>query len=53
MANGFNETFMTMQQYAVPFDYDGINSFGFVYYRANLVEITDTLTLKNIRKVRR
>ena len=50
MANGFNETFMTMQQYAVPFDYDGINGFGFVYYRANFVEITDILTLKNIRK---
>lgn len=48
MTRGFNDTFSTMKQNASPFCFEGINKFGFKYYRANLIEITeDAVLLKN------
>lgn len=47
MANAFNETFITMPKAAVSLNYDGINDLGFVYYRANLIEIAEKISLAN------
>ncbi len=47
MANAFNATLMTMPKVAVSFSYPGINNLGFCYYRSNLVEINNIVSLKN------
>ncbi len=47
MADAFNASFMTMPQKAVTFDYDAINNLGFIYYRANVIELGDGVSLYN------
>ena len=47
MANAFNEAYMTIKQReAVPFEFEGINKLGFKYFRANLIELSDAVSLK-------
>ena len=43
MTDGFNNTFETRVQQAVPFEYDDINKYGFEYYRSNLIDIQETV----------
>lgn len=43
MTDGFNTTFATMNQQAVTFEYNDITKYGFEYYRANLIDIQETV----------
>lgn len=48
MIDGFNETFITQIRKSEPFDFDGINKYGFLYYKANQIEINDKIILKQM-----
>ena len=43
MTDGFNNTFATRNQQAVTFEYGDINKYGFDYYRANFIDIQETV----------
>ncbi len=47
MTAGFNMTYSTVMLDAITFEFDGINIHGFEYYRANCIDIGESIKLKN------